>query len=148
MSRLGLPSAEDGRQEPRIPSQRPQCMLLQKRTLPFYAGTRIVLLVYSCFPPHYFFLFNSLCFSMAAANSLAKSAVLTWIIQVSSPSPFSFDVVILTYFLSALYDMSGRTARFSAMCPRGSARRSSRTALVSLCFSSRRAPTPCVDHGL
>lgn len=114
MSRLGLRSRRKTRNLKSLRNARNACCS-KKTTLPFYVGTRIVLLVYSCFPPHYFFLFNSLCFSMAAANSFARSAVLTWIIQVSSPSPFSFDVVILTYFLSALYDMSGRTARFSAM---------------------------------
>lgn len=35
-----------------------------------------------------------------------------------------------------------------ATLPLGSARRSRRTALVSLCFNRRRAPTPWVAHGL
>lgn len=98
-------------------------------------------LIYLICPPHYF-LFSVLCFSSASANPFARSFVLTWIIHVSRPSPFSFEVVILTYFSSALYDMSGRTARFMATLPRGSARIRSRTAFVSLCFNSRSGPTP------
>lgn len=99
-------------------------------------------------PPHYFLLFNSLCFSSPSANSFARSLVLTWTIQVSSPSPVSLEVVSLTYFSSALYVMFGSTDRFSATFPRGSARIRRRTASVSLCLSSRRCPTPCVVHGL
>lgn len=111
------------------------------------------MMTYRCSSPradcctHYFLLWL-LFSSNAAASCLARSSVLTWIIHVSKPSPFSFDVVSLTYFFVGSYFRSGRRPRFRATCPLGSALKSNLTELVSLCFKTRNGPTPFVDHGL